>query len=213
MMPETPVIGRIVALVPGVQPAALTLDRDRVVLGRLAGVCDVTVDRPTVSRVHAEIVRRGSHFVLVNRSRFRSYVNGAPLTGEQVLFSGDRIGLDSAEPLLQFHDLGDETAVHEPDAAAGRLRLDEATLTFTFDGRPLDLTPQQFTLLRFLYRQRGTVCTRAACEAAVWGENPVVEVSALHRLVSDVRAALRGVGGSAELIVTRRGVGYLLADD
>jgi DNA-binding response OmpR family regulator len=203
-----PAVGRIIALSDDVSPTSFLLEREIIRIGRLVGVCDIVVNRRSVSRMHAEIERQGSHFVIRNRSRFETFVDGEPIAGDHILFNGQRIGLATAVPLLQFID--EAETVLDTAVAGRRLRYDADRLRFSLDGQPIVLTPQQFTLLHFLYQHPETVCTRTDCETAVWGANPIVEVSALHRLISDLRTAFRAVDPDADLIQTRRGVGYLL---
>src|SRR4051794_34683205 len=58
-------------------PAAFLLTDDRHVLGRDAGSADLTLKAPAVSRVHAEVVRAGRHFVVRDLgSRNGVIVNG-----------------------------------------------------------------------------------------------------------------------------------------
>jgi DNA-binding response OmpR family regulator len=133
-------------------------------------------------------------------------VNGQPIEGAHILNHRDTIGLGAAGELLRFID-PDPTVV--PTA---RLRFDERTQLFFLGAQPLDLPPGQHRLLLHLYRHLGELCTREACAQAIWGRDydPGMDAEALDRVVSNLRAALRRADGSAELLQTRRGMGYML---
>lgn len=67
----------------------------------------------------------------------------AAVSRAHLLANNDAIGFGSPSPLLRFVD---PAPTFVP---ANRLRYDERTLTFTFDGQPLNLPPAQFRLLHF----------------------------------------------------------------
>jgi hypothetical protein len=72
------------------------LGPDVTTVGRGSGV-DIALDDPTVSRLHAEIVRRGPHFYLsdLGLSANGTRVNGKPV-GRRVLLQGDVITFGAA---------------------------------------------------------------------------------------------------------------------
>ncbi len=85
---------------------------DVTTVGRGAGV-DIAIDDPSVSRLHAEIVRRGPHYYVadlglsVNGTR----VNGRPV-GRRVLLEGDVLSFGAARTRvggLGVHGAGDDT--------------------------------------------------------------------------------------------------------
>jgi DNA-binding response OmpR family regulator len=197
---------RLVALVDDVAPAELLLTGAEHTVGRADG-CDIVVRRATVSRLHARIVREGPRYSLRDAgSANGTFVNGQPLLGAHTLGHRDTIGLGAAGELLRFID-PDPTVV--PSA---RLRLDERTQIFSLGPVPLELQPGQFKLLLHLYRHLGELCTRESCAQAVWGRDydPGLDADALDRIVSNLRGAIRRADASAELIQTRRGLGYTL---
>jgi hypothetical protein len=76
-----------------VGPAGVTIGRSR--------RCDVMVDDPNVSREHAEIRPRGSAWLLTDLgSTNGSRLNGRPLSGPEVIKSGDQIELGTT--VLEF---------------------------------------------------------------------------------------------------------------
>ena len=202
---ETP-LARLVALTDDVTPGEFLLSGVEHTVGR-APTCDIVVHRQTVSRLHARIVREGPRHVLHDAgSANGTFVNGQQLAGPHLLSNRDTIGLGAAGDLLRFVD-PDPTVV-----PAARLRLDERAQLFYLGAQPLELTPGQHRLLTHLYRHLGELCTREACAEAIWGRNydPGLDAEALDRAVSNLRAALRKVDPGADLLQTRRGLGYVL---
>jgi DNA-binding response OmpR family regulator len=198
-------VPRLLATEPDVRPDEFGLVADVCSLGRSA-LCEVVVPRETVSRLHARIVRDGPRFRLEDAgSANGTFVNGERLTAPHLLADRDQIGLGSPAPLLSYTD-PDPTVV-----ATSRLRFDERALRFSLGGQPVELTPNEFRLLRFLHQHSGQVRTREQCAEAIWGADyaPGWESDALDRVVSNLRGKLRRLD-SSELIRTRPGLGYEL---
>jgi DNA-binding response OmpR family regulator len=198
-------VPRLLALEPGVRPAEVGLENDECTLGR-SDLCMVVVPRETVSRLHARIVREGPRFLLQDAgSANGTFVNGLRLTQPHLLSDRDRIGLGSPAPILAYAD-PDPTVV-----STSLLRFDEGALRFSLGGQPVELTPNEFRLLRFLHQHVGQVRTREQCAEAIWGVDyvPGWESDALDRVVSNLRGKLRRLD-PAELIRTRPGIGYEL---
>lgn len=196
---------RLLAIEPDVQPSELALEADVATLGRSA-LCDVVAPRETVSRLHARIAREGPRFLLQDAgSANGTFVNGERLTAPHLLANRDLIGLGSPAPLLTYAD-PDPTVV-----ATSRLRFDERTLRFFLGAQPLELTPNEFRLLRFLHQHAGQVRTREQCAEAIWGQDyvPGWDAATLDRVVSNLRRKLRQTD-PADLIRTRPGLGYEL---
>jgi hypothetical protein len=78
-------------------------------VGRGAGI-DIALEDPTVSRLHAEIVRRGPHYYVcdLGLSANGTRVNGRPI-GRRVLEQGDVLSFGSAR--MRAGGLVDDTAV------------------------------------------------------------------------------------------------------
>lgn len=197
---------QLIALHEDVQPAEIVLEADVYTLGR-SPLCQIVIQRSTVSRLHAKIERDGPRYLLVDAgSANGTFVNGQRLHAPHLLSDRDLIGLGAATALLRFLDL-DPTVV-----PTTRLRYDERQMIFTLDNQPLDLTPAQFRLLHHLYQFAGEVCTRESCAEALWGRDyePGLDADALDRAFSSLRSQLRRIAATADLIETRRGLGYVL---
>lgn len=203
---SAPPFAHLIALHEEIQPGEWILEADVYSLGR-SPLCQIVVQRSTVSRLHAKIERDGPRYVLVDTgSANGTFVNGQRLNAPHVLSDRDLIGLGAATALLRFLD-PDPTVVPKT-----RLRYDERSMLFLLDNQPLDLTPAQFRLLYHLYQFAGAVCTRESCAEALWGREyePGLDADALDRAFSSLRSQLRRTAARADLIETRRGLGYVL---
>jgi DNA-binding response OmpR family regulator len=170
-------------------------------------MCHIVVSLNTVSRLHAKIERDGPRYVLSDaNSANGTFVNGRRIREPHLLEDDDRVGLGTETALLHFED---------PDTTVqiiARLRYDREALTFFLNQKPLNLTPTQFQLLRHLYQHVGSICTRKSCAEVIWGRDydPGLDADALDKAVSNLRRKLRKVDPEADLIETRRGVGFVL---
>ena len=88
---------------------------------------------------------------------------------------------------------------------AGPLHLDPAAHTATLEDQPLDLTPQEFTLLHLLARNPGRAFSRSYLLDAVWGIDAMPGDRSVDNAVLRLR---RKLGTSDDLIETVWGVGY-----
>ncbi|WP_305785619.1 response regulator transcription factor [Symbioplanes lichenis] len=87
----------------------------------------------------------------------------------------------------------------------GDLQLDDVRFRARRGGRPLDLTPAEYRLLRHLMRNAGRVLSKEQLARHVWGEPR--GANNVERLISRLR---HKVGGA--LIHTRHGFGYWFGD-
>jgi pSer/pThr/pTyr-binding forkhead associated (FHA) protein len=73
----------------GIRSEIIESAAPRITVGR-SDVCDVSLDGETVSRVHCEIRRIGSGYIIEDRSRNGTFINGSRII-ESPLRDGDRI--------------------------------------------------------------------------------------------------------------------------
>ncbi len=92
-----------------------------------------------------------------------------------------------------------------PDITVDGLRIDGAARRVWSDGMIVHLTPTEFDLLSVLAARPGTVLTREALLAEVWGWN---DASGTRTVDSHVKSLRRKLG--AGLVRTVHGVGYAL---
>jgi two-component system KDP operon response regulator KdpE len=93
----------------------------------------------------------------------------------------------------------------------GPLVFDAGRHEVRVNGRPVDLTPREFELLRVLLGEHGRVVTKGRLLRAVWGQAYQAEDSYIYVHVSQLRHKLAAAdpdGELRDLIVTEPGVGY-----
>jgi two-component system, OmpR family, KDP operon response regulator KdpE len=95
-----------------------------------------------------------------------------------------------------------------PTVTAGDLEVDLAQHRVTKDGRPVHLTPTEFSLLEQFVRNPGKLLTHRWLLQKVWGERYGDESHYLRVYVASLRKKLEETPGSPSLILTEPGVGY-----
>lgn len=93
--------------------------------------------------------------------------------------------------------------------AAGGLLLDASRLVAEHAGRSVQLTRNEFLLLRLLLQQAGKVVSRSALLEALWEDSQYVDDNTLTVNVARLRQKLEGIG-LQQAIETVRGYGYRL---
>ncbi|MFI0898849.1 response regulator transcription factor [Streptomyces sp. NPDC020983] len=88
----------------------------------------------------------------------------------------------------------------------GDLEMDEATYSVRRSGRPVELTPTEYNLLRHLLRNSGRIVSKEQLLQHVWQYDTVVPSTVVETYISYLRRKLDRLG--PPLIETRRGVGY-----
>ncbi len=93
----------------------------------------------------------------------------------------------------------------------GGLVLDPQRMTVTLDGRPIELTAYEFSILRALAQRPGHVLSREQLLDLAKGSAELSFDRSIDVHVSRLRAKLGDDSRSPRLLKTVRGVGYLLA--
>jgi DNA-binding response OmpR family regulator len=86
-------------------------------------------------------------------------------------------------------------------------------LVFLNDGRSVQLTPTEFSLLEYLIRNRGRVLSADAILANVWGPGYTGEHQLVKQFIYRLRTKLEPDPSDPEYILTIRGSGYTLEED
>ncbi len=94
----------------------------------------------------------------------------------------------------------------------GNLVVDEVTQEAEVDGKRLDLTRRERTLLCLLARRAGKAVARAAIDSALFGFDAEVGPNALEVCVHRLRRRLKEAGATVS-IQTERNIGYVLSAD
>ena len=91
--------------------------------------------------------------------------------------------------------------------SGGDLIVDPANLTVVVDGKPIELTPTEFTILEVLMRAVGRIVSRDELSAVLYQRETTPYERSLDVHVSHLRRKLEDVGWTA--IRTVRGQGYI----
>ncbi len=91
----------------------------------------------------------------------------------------------------------------------GGVELDLAAKRFAAAGREIPLAPREYSVLEYLVMNAGRTVSRAELEEHVYPEDRQVWSNSIDSAIVLIRRKL-AEAGVADLIVTRRGVGYLV---
>jgi DNA-binding response OmpR family regulator len=97
----------------------------------------------------------------------------------------------------------------EPRIEVGPISLDEAGRRVTVNGKLIDLSPREFSLLECFLRHPGQTLTRDQLLDQAWPYSVAVTPNAVDAYVHYLRTKLGEAGGRVETV---RGVGYRLSD-
>ena len=100
----------------------------------------------------------------------------------------------------------------EPVYEIGGLRVDLEKQAVWFEGKPVQLTPHEFGLLRLFVRNEGKLLTHSTILREVWGRGYADESHYLHVYVSQLRRKIEPDSTRPRYILTEPGAGYRLVD-
>ncbi|MGH7547600.1 MAG: response regulator transcription factor [Gemmatimonadales bacterium] len=118
---------------------------------------------------------------------------------------------DLSELIARVHALIRRAELRHKDATlkVGNLALDPLSRRVTQDGRVVDLSPREFSLLEFLMRNANRTVSRSRIAEAVWNYKFDPETNVVDVYVNYLRKKLSFAGRSPP-IHTVRGIGYRL---
>jgi len=90
----------------------------------------------------------------------------------------------------------------------GDFKIDLAKREVNVRGEEIHLTPKEFDLLVFLFRNRGKVVTHRAILAAIWGGNFTEQTEYLRVFVGQLRKKIEVDPSSPRYLLTEPWVGY-----
>ena len=93
----------------------------------------------------------------------------------------------------------------------GELSFDPSTRQLFYGQREINLTRTEGIILHSLMRNAGRVVTHSTLAEAVWGEEYPDATKALKVHILRLRQKLEADSGQPKLILTKAGIGYLLA--
>lgn len=95
--------------------------------------------------------------------------------------------------------------------SVGQLTIDPSTHDVRYGLTDIFLTPKEFSLLEFLVRNKGKVCTRTRIIEHVWDMHFDSDTAVIDVYINFLRKKL-DAAGCRHLIQTIRGVGYIIRD-
>jgi two-component system, OmpR family, KDP operon response regulator KdpE len=98
----------------------------------------------------------------------------------------------------------------EPVLDIGEVRIDLEKRLVSVAGRPLSLTPTEYSLLRLLAQNEGKLLTHPTILREVWGPAYQEESNYLHVYVSQLRRKIEPDPARPRYLLTVPGVGYRL---
>jgi pSer/pThr/pTyr-binding forkhead associated (FHA) protein len=165
---------------------------------------EIVVVSKRVSREHAHIRREGRRTFLDDTgSTNGTFLNGERVLGNAQLRDGDQISIGNVTFI--FHD-PDTTTRETPfpelevNLGAGEVRLDRNLI---------QLSPKEFSLLVYLYENRGKVCSKDEIGRTVWAEyqSGIFDYQ-IENLIRRLRTKIEDDPNAPVLLVTIRGMGY-----
>jgi DNA-binding response OmpR family regulator len=109
--------------------------------------------------------------------------------------------------ILRRRDASSGTTTHY---GVGDLKMDLDRHEVTVQGRPVELTPKEFQILRQFLESPSRVFSRQEMLNRVWGEGYALEEHALDVHIHSLRHKIETDPTHPAMIVTVRGVGYKL---
>jgi two-component system KDP operon response regulator KdpE len=99
----------------------------------------------------------------------------------------------------------------EPTIVVGDLELDAVAHSVTVAGKPVHLTPTEFSLLRTLVRNRGRLMTHSLLLREVWGPVHEEDTPLLRSHVANLRRKIEPEPCNPRYVTTMLGIGYRFA--
>ncbi len=157
-----------------------------------------------------ELRQRSVHtpiLILTARDEVDSRVRGLELGADDYLSKP----FDLAELMARVHALVRRAELRHGDMSlsAGDLALDPLKREVPRNGKRIDLSPREFSLLEFLMRNAGRTVSRSRIAEAVWNYQFDTETNVVDVYINYLRKKL-AVKDQPTLIQTVRGVGYRL---
>lgn len=106
-----------------------------------------------------------------------------------------------------------QTSIAKPALSVGALTIDLEKHQVTRSGKPLHLTPMEYSLLSLLFKNMGKVLTTQFILREIYGVGYGNDTQALRTLMAGLRRKIEAVPAKPRYIMTEIGVGYRLTDE
>ena len=101
----------------------------------------------------------------------------------------------------------------QPTLKVGELSIDLEKHVVTLEGKPLHLTPMEYSLLSLLFKNMGKVLTTQYILKEIYGVGYGTDTQALRTLMAGLRRKIETSPAKPRYIMTEIGVGYRLVDE
>ncbi len=95
-------------------------------------------------------------------------------------------------------------------AALGQLEVNFTAYTATRNGSPVEMTPKEFDVLKFLWEHRNQTVSRDALLTNVWGYDEPLSTRTIDNFILRLRQKLEDDPTHPRVILTVHGIGYKL---
>jgi two-component system, OmpR family, KDP operon response regulator KdpE len=119
-----------------------------------------------------------------------------------------RLGELTARCHAVFRRIHPSSAAEEPSIRAGDLELDLGRRILRKSGKPIRLSPTEFSLLAFLMKNEGATLTHAKLLRAIWGPEYGRELEYLRSYVRSLRKKIEDDPAQPKYLVTEPWLGY-----
>ncbi len=92
----------------------------------------------------------------------------------------------------------------------GPIVVDFAAYSATRDGKPVEMTPKEIEILKFLWNRRNQTVTREQLLTNVWGYDESISTRTVDNFIAKLRQKIEHDPASPKHIITIHGVGYKL---
>jgi len=103
------------------------------------------------------------------------------------------------------------TADEGTTLVCGQLQMDPATGQLFYGEQEINLTPTESSILHHLMKNAGRVVTHSGLAEAVWGVDYPDAADSLRVHIRRLRTKLEADPSDPKIVLTRAGIGYLLA--
>jgi DNA-binding response OmpR family regulator len=107
--------------------------------------------------------------------------------------------------LRRTYDFTSTNCTIEADGA----QLNTNDMTFSYNGKTVELTKNEYRILQILMENRGKVITRDTLMTRLWETDSYVDDNTLTVNITRLRKVLEDIG-LTEYIVTKKGTGYMV---
>lgn len=124
-----------------------------------------------------------------------------------------KANLRKAEVSAQISEKADSVKKENNIMQIGDLTIDSEKFEIKIRGEVIDLTLREFEVLKYLANQSGQVVTRETLLEKVWGYEYYGDIRTVDVTVRRIREKIEKDTSAPKILITKRGVGYYLANN